>query len=70
MIEVSVCCNAEVIDSFRDNPADHHDPVAICRCAKCKQECEVEFAKVVNDIDEIISKDELDLYNEQISYSL
>lgn len=41
-IEVSVCCKAEVIEGFKDNPRDHHDPIEIYTCVKCEKECDVE----------------------------
>jgi hypothetical protein len=40
--EVSNCCKAELVEGYKDNPRDHHDPIAIYRCAKCKKECDVE----------------------------
>lgn len=39
-VEVSDCCKTEVVESFKDNPRDHHDPIAIYTCSKCKEECE------------------------------
>lgn len=41
-IEVSICCKATPIEDFKDNPNDHHDPIPIYRCAKCKLECDTE----------------------------
>lgn len=41
-IEVSMCCKAELVESFKDNPRDHHDPIEIYTCAKCKKECDVD----------------------------
>jgi len=41
-IEVSKCCLADLVEDFKDNPRDHHDPIEIYTCAKCKKECEVE----------------------------
>lgn len=40
--EVSNCCKAELVEDFKTNPRDHHDPIEIYTCAKCKKECEVE----------------------------
>lgn len=41
-IEVSTCCGVEAIEDYKDNPRDHHDPIEIYTCSKCKKECEVE----------------------------
>lgn len=41
-IEVSLCCKADLIEDYKDNPRDHHDAIAIYTCAQCKKECEVE----------------------------
>lgn len=41
-IEVSKCCRADLVEDFKENPRDHHDPIEIYTCSKCKQECEVE----------------------------
>lgn len=41
-IEVSKCCGALVYEDYKDNPRDHHDPIEIYTCSKCKCECEVE----------------------------
>ena len=41
-IEVSSCCKAPLVEDYRDNPRDHHDPIEIYTCEKCKKECEVE----------------------------
>lgn len=41
-IEVSACCKADLVEDFRENPRDHHDPIEIYSCSKCKKECEVE----------------------------
>lgn len=41
-IEVSACCKAGLVEDFKDNPKDHHDPIEIYTCEKCKKECEVE----------------------------
>jgi hypothetical protein len=41
-IEVSSCCKADLVEDFRDNPRDHHDPIEIYSCSKCKRECEAE----------------------------
>lgn len=40
--EVSACCKAALVEDFKDNPRDHHDPIEIYSCAKCKKECDVE----------------------------
>lgn len=40
--EVSKCCRAELVEDFKDNPKDHHDPIEIYTCKKCGKECEVE----------------------------
>lgn len=40
--EVSKCCHAELVEDFKDNPRDHHDPIEIYTCKDCKKECEVE----------------------------
>ena len=42
MIERSQCCKAQLVEAYKNNPRDHHDPIAIYECEKCKQECEVE----------------------------
>lgn len=39
--ELSNCCKAEVYEGYKDNPRDHHDPIEIYRCLKCKRECDV-----------------------------
>ena len=39
-INVSDCCKAGLIEDFKNNPRDHHDPFEIYICEKCKQECE------------------------------
>ena len=39
-IEVSKCCGALVYEDYKDNPRDHHDPIEIYTCSKCKCECE------------------------------
>jgi len=41
-IEVSKCCLADLVEDFKENPRDHHDPIEIYTCSKCKKECEVE----------------------------
>lgn len=41
-VEVSNCCKADLVEDFKDNPADHHSPIEIYTCSKCKKECEVE----------------------------
>lgn len=41
-IEVSECCRADLVEGFKNNPRDHHDPIEIYTCAKCEKECEVE----------------------------
>lgn len=41
-IEVSQCCRADLVEDFKENPRDHHDPIEIYTCSKCKKECEVE----------------------------
>jgi hypothetical protein len=41
-ITVSTCCHEPAIEDFKDNPRDHHDPIEIYTCPKCKQECEGE----------------------------
>lgn len=41
-IEVSACCKADLVEDYKDNPRDHHDPIEIYTCKKCKKECEVE----------------------------
>lgn len=40
--EVSVCCKATPIEDYKNNPRDHHDPIEIYTCEKCKLECEIE----------------------------
>lgn len=40
--EVSKCCGADLVEDFKDNPKDHHDPIEIYTCKRCKKECEVE----------------------------
>lgn len=40
--EVSKCCRAELVEDFKENPRDHHDPIEIYSCKKCGKECEVE----------------------------
>ena len=42
IIEVSKCCRADLVEDLKDNPRDHHDPIEIYTCSKCKKECEVE----------------------------
>lgn len=44
IIEISKCCKNSVYEDFKDNPRDHHDPIEIYRCSKCKLECEIEEA--------------------------
>lgn len=44
--QVSVCCKAEAIEDYKNNPRDHHDPIAIYTCGKCKSECDVEDIEV------------------------
>ena len=39
----SECCGEEAFEDYKDNPRDHHDPIEIYSCSKCKQECEVEL---------------------------
>ena len=41
-IQISICCKADVIEDFEENPNDHHDPFPIYRCMKCKLSCDVE----------------------------
>lgn len=41
-IEVSKCCKADLVEDFKDNPRDHHDPIEIYSCKQCKRECETE----------------------------
>ena len=41
-VEVSVCCKATPIEDFIENPLDHHDPVPVYVCSKCKRMCDVE----------------------------
>lgn len=41
-IQVSTCCRVEAIEDFKENPRDHHDPIEIYTCSKCKKECDVE----------------------------
>lgn len=41
-IEVSQCCQAELVEDYKNNPRDHHDPIEIYTCKKCGLECEVE----------------------------
>lgn len=41
-VEVSKCCRADLVEDFKENPRDHHDPIEIYTCSKCKKECEVE----------------------------
>lgn len=41
-IEVSKCCKTELVEDFKNNPKDHHDPIPIYTCKKCKLECEVD----------------------------
>lgn len=38
--EVSECCHAELVEDFKENPRDHHDPHPILTCAKCHRECQ------------------------------
>lgn len=40
--EVSKCCKANLVEDYKNNPRDHHDPIEIYTCGKCKQECEVD----------------------------
>lgn len=40
LTSASDCCGAELIEAFRDNPRDHHDPIAIYQCSKCECECD------------------------------
>jgi len=42
MITVSTCCKEEAFEDFKENPRDHHDPIEIYTCSKCKKECDVE----------------------------
>lgn len=37
-----MCCKAELVEDFKNNPRDHHDPIEIYTCSKCKKECEVD----------------------------
>jgi len=71
-IEVSECCKAKVLETYRDNYADHHDPIAISCCESCGQECQVINIEVVDDLQDIITKDQvdLDLHDAQVSNSL
>lgn len=41
-IEVSACCHGDLVEDYKDNPRDHHDPEPIYTCKKCKRECDVE----------------------------
>jgi len=38
----SDCCKENVVESFKNNPQDHNDPIEIYTCSKCKQECDGE----------------------------
>jgi hypothetical protein len=40
--EKSTCCKEDVVEDFKSNPSDHHDPEPIYTCSKCKQECDAE----------------------------
>lgn len=40
--EVSSCCKAIPIEDYKENPRDHHAPIEIYTCDKCKLECDVE----------------------------
>jgi len=60
VIDVSSCCGGTVTEGYRDS-MDHHNPVATCFCDSCGYECEVEQVKVLNDIEDIIAKDQVDL---------
>lgn len=37
---ISECCKSEVLEGFRDNPRDHHDPIPTYICLKCGNECQ------------------------------
>lgn len=41
-VEVSDCCHADLVEGYKNNPRDHHDPIEIYTCSKCGKECEVE----------------------------
>ncbi len=39
---ISKCCRQDAIEDYKDNPRDHHDPIEIYTCPRCKKECETE----------------------------
>lgn len=41
-ILISKCHREIALEDYKDNPRDHHDPIAIYRCPKCHEECDVE----------------------------
>jgi len=44
--EISICCNAEVVEGFDENLKDHHDPLPVYKCVNCKQTCNVKDAHI------------------------
>ena len=48
---VSTCCKVKAIEDYKNNPRDHHDPIAIYTCSKCKSECDVEDIEVCEHCD-------------------
>jgi RecJ-like exonuclease len=49
--EVSKCCKDKLVEDYKNNPRDHHDPIAIYTCGKCKLECEVDEIEVCEHCD-------------------
>jgi len=64
--QVSVCCKAEAIEDFKDNPRDHHDPIAIYTCGNCHKECDVEDVCALCNGEGEVATDELDHDSHQV----
>lgn len=40
-MEFSDCCKTHAIESFRENPYDHHDSIETYSCENCGKECDL-----------------------------
>lgn len=49
MNEVSECCGANLVEDFKENFRDHHDPIEIYTCYKCKLECDATIKDLPDD---------------------